>query len=306
MLETLFDMSEPQITPNSPKAWLLAARPKTLAAAAVPVMVGLALAWRDTGQDAFSVIPAVLCVLFAFIMQVDANFINDYFDCLKGNDDETRLGPLRACSQGWIEVRLMRRAIVLTTVVACLVGLPLVLYGGLEMIIAGALCVLFCFLYTTVLSYWGLGDLLVMVFFGIVPVCLTYYLQTSAFAFDVFMASVSCGLVIDTLLIVNNYRDIENDRRAGKKTMIVRIGAEAGRMSYFMSGLFAVLIGLVFLLSGNVMAFAMPFVYLALHFFAYLKMVRINKGKALNGVLGDTARNIFIYGLLVSLGILIG
>lgn len=299
-------MSEQLIIPNSPKAWLLAARPKTLAGAAVPVMIGLALAWRDAGQEAFSAIPAVLCVLFAFIMQIDANFINDYFDCLKGNDDETRLGPRRACSQGWIDIGRMRRAIAVTTIVACLVGLPLVLYGGLEMVIVGALCVLFCFLYTTVLSYWGLGDLLVMVFFGIVPVCLTYYLQTSAVALDVFMASVACGFVIDTLLIVNNYRDMENDKRAGKKTMIVRIGADAGRMSYFMSGLLAVLIGLVFLLKGNVMAFAMPFVYLVLHFFTYLKMVRINKGKALNGVLGDTARNMFIYGLLVSLGVLIG
>lgn len=299
-------MKERIITANSAMAWMLAARPKTLSGAAVPVMIALSIAWHDIGSEAFNVVPAILCVLFAFIMQVDANFINDYFDYIKGNDDETRLGPRRACAQGWISVGKMRRAILITTLAACAVGLPLVLYGGLEMIAVGVLCVLFCFLYTMVLSYWGLGDLLVMVFFGIVPVCLTYYLQASRVTLEVFLASVACGFVIDTLLIINNYRDIENDKRAGKKTLIVRIGADAGRMAYFMSGVIAVLLGLVFLFNGMLLAFALPLIYFVLHFFTYLKMERINKGKALNLVLGDTARNMFIYGLLVSLGVLIG
>lgn len=299
-------MEERSIKVNSPKAWLLAARPKTLTGAAVPVMIALALAWRDIGCDAFTVVPALLCLLFAFIMQIDANFINDYFDCLKGNDDETRLGPRRACAQGWIRVDTMRCAIAITTVLACCVGLPLVIYGGVEMILVGMLCVLFCFLYTTVLSYLGFGDVLVMLFFGVVPVCVTYYIQTSCLTVEAFLASVACGLVVDTLLIVNNYRDIENDIRAGKNTLIVKIGAGAGRVLYFFTGMIAVLIGCVFLTDGHVCAFLLPFIYLAFHYFAYRKMVRINKGKALNIVLGDTARNIFIYGLLVSLGILIG
>lgn len=299
-------MNEQTIIVNSAKAWMLAARPKTLTGAAVPVMIALALAWRDGGGEAFAAVPAVLCVLFAFIMQIDANFINDYFDNLRGNDDKTRLGPRRACAQGWITVGAMRRAILLTTAVACLTGLPLVLYGGWEMVAVGALCVLFCFLYTTVMSYLGLGDVLVMVFFGIVPVCLTYYLQTSCVTLEVLLASIACGFVIDTLLIVNNYRDIENDRKAGKKTLIVRIGATAGRRAYFISGLLAVLIGVVFVLKGNIFAFILPLAYLVLHYFTYLKMVRINRGKALNMVLGDTARNMFVYGLLVAAGVLIG
>lgn len=285
---------------------MLAARPKTLAGAAVPVMIALALSWRDAGRDVFAVVPAVLCVLFAFIMQIDANFINDYFDFLKGNDDETRLGPRRACAQGWIAVGAMRRAIIITTTLACCVGLPLVLYGGVEMILVGVMCVLFCFLYTTALSYLGLGDVLVLLFFGIVPVCVTYYLQTSALTVEVFCASVACGLVIDTLLLINNYRDIDNDERAGKKTLVVRIGAAAGRALYFCAGIAAVLMGGVFLFRGHTLAFALPFVYLLFHYFTYRKMVRINKGKALNIVLGETARNMFIYGLLVSLGVLLG
>lgn len=298
-------MDDKQITLNSPKAWLLASRPKTLTGAAVPVMIGLAFAGRDLGIADFCWMPALLCILFAFIMQIDANFINDYFDFVRGNDDETRLGPRRACAQGWISPKSMRRAIVITTAIACCIGLPLVFYGGLEMILVGVFCVLFCFLYTTTLSYLGLGDVLVLVFFGIVPVCVTYYLQTEHFTVEVFAASIACGFVIDTLLLINNYRDIDNDIKAGKKTLVVRVGAEAGRTAYLCSGVMATLIGLLFLFNGHICAFVLPLFYLIPHYAAYRKMVRINKGKALNMVLGDTARNMFIYGLLLAVGILL-
>lgn len=298
-------MEENIVILNSPKAWMLAARPKTLAGAAVPVMIGLALAYADVGWQGFKLLPAMLCVLFAFIMQVDANFVNDYFDCLKGNDDETRLGPRRACAQGWISMKAMRRGIAFTTVLACVVGLPLVFYGGLDMIVVGALCVVFCFLYTIKLSYIGLGDVLVLVFFGIVPVCLTYYLQTATVTLETFLASLACGFVIDTLLLVNNYRDIDNDRKTGKRTLVVRVGGQTGRRLYFISGLLAVLMGMMFLFNGHPFAFILPLVYLFMHYKAYRKMVHINKGKALNHVLGDTARNMFVYGLLISLGLLV-
>lgn len=298
-------MDENVIILNSPRAWMLAARPKTLTGAAVPVMIGLALAWRDAGALAFNVVPAVLCVLFAFIMQIDANFINDYFDYLKGNDDETRLGPRRACAQGWVSLKAMGRAIALTTALACAVGLPLIIYGGVWLIAVGVLCVIFCFLYTTRLSYLGLGDVLVLVFFGLVPVCMTYYVQTLTVTFGVVLASVACGFVIDTLLLVNNYRDVDNDKKSGKRTLVVMVGAKTGRKLYLASGLFAVLIGVVYIVNGNIMAFALPLVYAAIHYATYRKMVRINKGKALNHVLGDTARNMFLYGLLVSIGLLL-
>ncbi len=296
-------MKEKDIKTNSARAWMLASRPKTLAGAAVPMMIGLSAAYRDVGSD-FNIVAALLCVAFAFIMQIDANFINDYFDFVKGTDDDKRLGPRRACAQGWITTSAMKRAIAVTTVLACMAGLPLVLYGGLEMILVGAVCVLFCFLYTTSLSYLGLGDALVLVFFGIVPICVTYYIQAETVTSEVLLASVSCGLVIDTLLIVNNYRDIDNDRRAGKKTLVVRVGADMGRKSYLITGILAVLVCSVFLFKGHVGTFLSPFPYLIFHYITYRKMVRINKGKALNAVLGDTARNMFIYGLLLSVGIL--
>jgi len=302
-------MTSENITQDSLKAWLLAARPKTLSGAAVPVMIGVALAFVDAqeyGDDVFSWIAAALCLLFAFIMQIDANFVNDFFDYTKGNDDSaSRLGPLRACTQGWVKIDSMKQAIASTTVLACLVGLPLVYYGGLEMILVGLLCVVFCFLYTTHLSYIGLGDVLVLVFFGIVPVCCTYYVQLHTMTWQVFIASVACGLVIDGLLIVNNYRDRYNDERDGKMTLVVRIGSEATEWLYLILGIAACLLGVIFWLNGHVLAFVLPLIYLLMHVYTWLKLRRINFGRQLNECLGETARNMFVYGLTVALGLLL-
>ena len=294
---------------NSPKAWLLAARPKTLTGAAVPVMIGLALAYVDAREyieGTFSWLAAGLCLLFAFIMQIDANFINDFFDFVNGADDkDTRLGPKRACAQGWVKLDSMKKAIALTTCIACAVGLPLVFYGGLEMVLIGLICVVFCFLYTTHLSYLGLGDVLVLVFFGIVPVCITYYIQLHTCTWQVFLASVACGLVIDALLLVNNFRDRDNDRAVGKNTLVVRIGETASLWLYLGVGVAACLLGFVFWLNGHVLAFLLPLLYLVLHLFTYLRIKRIHQGRMLNGCLGETARNIFVYGLAVAAGLLL-
>lgn len=302
-------MTEPLIKQNSLEAWILAARPKTLAGAAVPVMIGVALAFvdsREYPQGTFSILAATLCFLFAFVMQIDANLINDFFDYAKGTDDiEKRLGPRRACAQGWVSVDMMKRAIALTTCAACLIGLPLIFFGGMEMILIGIICVFFCFLYTTHLSYIGLGDALVIVFFGIIPVCISYYVQLHTCTIEVFMTSIACGLVIDSLLIINNYRDRDNDREAGKNTIVVRFGERFGLYAYLATGIAACLIGIIFLSESHVLAFVLPFIYLILHFFTYLKIKRIHRGKALNICLGETARNMFIYGICVSVGILL-
>ena len=303
-------MDEKNVKQNSLRAWLLAARPKTLTGAAVPVLIGLALAYVDMrdyyGVQNFSWTAAALCLLFAEVMQIDANFINDFFDFARGNDDaERRLGPLRACTQGWVSIGAMKQAIALTTVLACVVGLPLIFYGGLEMVLVGLFCVVFCFLYTTHLSYMGMGDVLVLLFFGIVPVSITYYIQLHTVTWQVFLASVACGLVVDGLLVVNNYRDRDNDREDGKLTLVVRLGAQLSRRLYLLLGVVAVLMGLVFWLNGHMLAFVLPFIYLVLHFYTYLKMVRINRGRELNACLGETARNILIYGLCVVAGLLV-
>ena len=302
-------MEERKIKTDSVQAWLLAARPKTLSGAAVPVMIGVALAWVDAFQyedGVFSWTAALLCLLFSFAMQIDANFINDFFDFAKGTDDvETRLGPRRACAQGWVKLDSMKKAIAFTTCLACVIGLPLVYYGGLEMILVGIFCVIFAFLYTTFFSYLGLGDLLVLVFFGIVPVCCSYYVQLHVVTAEVFLASIACGLVIDALLIVNNFRDRDNDRLAGKNTIIVRLGPKAGLQLYVGVGVAAIILGGTFWMNGHILASLLPLLYLVLHLFTYLKMKRIYQGKALNLILGETARNIFIYGILVSVGLLL-
>ena len=302
-------MEERKIKTDSVQAWLLAARPKTLSGAAVPVMIGVALAWVDAFQyedGVFSWTAALLCLLFSFAMQIDANFINDFFDFAKGNDDvETRLGPRRACAQGWVKLDSMKKAIAFTTCLACVIGLPLAYYGGLEMILVGIFCVIFAFLYTTFFSYLGLGDLLVLVFFGIVPVCCSYYVQLHVVTAEVFLASIACGLVIDALLIVNNFRDRDNDRLAGKNTIIVRLGPKAGLQLYVGVGVAAIILGGTFWMNGHILASLLPLLYLVLHLFTYLKMKRIYQGKALNLILGETARNIFIYGLCVTIGLLL-
>lgn len=288
---------------------MLASRPKTLAGAAVPVAIGLALAWADTPNAVhqFNWVAAILCLLFAFVMQIDANFVNDYFDYVKGTDDaERRLGPRRACAQGWVTPRAMRLAMAITTGIACAIGLPLVLYGGIEMILVGATCVVFCFLYTTYLSYVGLGDVLVIIFFGLVPVCITYYIQLHSCTWQVFVASAACGFVIDTLLIINNYRDRDLDREKGKTTIVVRLGAQNGRRLYLSCGITGCIGGIVFVLFGHPLAFALPLVtYLPLHASTYRKIVRIDRGKALNACLGETSRNMLVYGLAVCAGLLI-
>lgn len=302
-------MDETNVRVNSLKAWILAARPKTLTGAAVPVMIGIACAVAMYGWCGIRVVPAVLCILFALIMQVDANFINDYFDFMKGTDDEQRLGPKRACAQGWITASAMRSGLFVTTLLACIVGLPLVYYGGWEMIMVGLACVVFCFLYTISFSYIGLGDLLVLVFFGIVPVCMTYWLTApptalTSIPFAVVLMSIACGLIIDTLLVVNNYRDIENDRRAGKLTLIVRIGERGGLVLYLMLGL----VGTILAIVGVVLldwhdgqwTQSLLIIYTPFHTWAFNEMRYIRKGAELNRVLGMTARNMFIFGLLAS------
>lgn len=302
-------MDETNVRVNALKAWILAARPKTLTGAAVPVMIGIACAVAMYGWCGIRVVPAMLCMLFALIMQVDANFINDYFDFMKGTDDEQRLGPKRACAQGWITASAMRSGLFLTTLLACIVGLPLVYYGGWEMIMVGLACVVFCFLYTISFSYIGLGDLLVLVFFGIVPVCMTYWLTApptalTSIPFAVVLMSIACGLIIDTLLVVNNYRDIENDRRAGKLTLIVRIGERGGLVLYLMLGL----VGTILAIVGVVLldwhdgqwTQSLLIIYTPFHTWAFNEMRYIRKGAELNRVLGMTARNMFIFGLLAS------
>ena len=301
------------IETNSIKAWYLAARPKTLTAAAVPVLLGIALAYKDAQQ--IQALPALLCLLFAWVMQIDSNLVNDYFDFKHGNDDETRLGPKRACAEGWITLGAMKWGIILTTLLGCAIGFPLVLFGGWKMVIVGICCGVFCFLYTTCLSYLGMGDILVLLFFGIVPVCCTYYLvmpeTMQGVSMETVLVSVACGLVVDTLLILNNYRDHDNDLRAGKKTLVVHIGKKNAERLYCALGNLGIItiIGVTTyeVFQHEASSIFLPFaaLYIVLHNRTYMEMKKIGEGRELNRILGKTALNIFCFGIVSSL-IIIG
>lgn len=290
---------------NSIKAWVLAARPKTLAAAATPVLLGCSLAASD-GWLQF--IPALLCFLFAFTMQIDANFINDFFDYLKGSDREDRLGPERACAQGWITLNAMKHGIASATILSCIWGVIILFFSGLEMIPIGLLCILFAFLYTAgpyPLAYHGWGDVLVIIFFGFVPVGCTYYTMCHDWTWSVTIACMASGLVSDLLLMLNNYRDRDQDKISGKKTLVVRFGALAGRWMYLSLGLIACMLCLLFVITGHLWAAILPQLFLVPHLNTWQHMVKINKGKELNKVLGETARNIALFGILLSLGLIL-
>ena len=299
-----------EIKSNSLHAWLLAARPKTLTAAVIPVLLGSALAFSD-GQ--FKTTPALLCALFACGMQIAANFINDLFDYLKGSDREDRLGPKRACAEGWITPGAMKQGIGVMLLLSCLAGLGLLFTvwgqlppGGWELVVLGIVCILFAFLYTTILSYRGWGDLLVLVFFGFVPVAGTYYVQAYTLNMDVVVLSLVSGLAIDTLLMVNNYRDREQDAISGKRTLVVRFGEAFGRNMYLGLGIAAVLLCLWFVYTGRLTPLEFiwaPCVYFYLHALTWRRMVSIRSGEKLNRILGETSRNMLFLGLLLAVAL---
>lgn len=295
---------------NSPRAWLLAARPKTLSAALIPVCTASALA---VAAGRFSAPECLLCMLFAVLMQVAANFINDLFDFLKGSDRDDRLGPERACAQGWISVRAMRAGIAVALAAACAAGLLLVALALRRvpeawpwLLGAGAACGVFAFLYTTLLSYCGLGDVLVWVFFGFVPVCGTYFVQAGRLDPAVWWLAAGCGLVTDTLLVLNNYRDRDADRLSGKRTLVVALGERFGSALYLGQGLAGCACVAVLALYGHTWAAVLPLLYLPPHYLTWREMTAIRTGRALNRVLGLTSRNMLVFALLTVLALLAG
>lgn len=289
---------------NSVKAWLLAARPKTLAAGSVPVLVASGLAVH---YGRFQWIPALLCLLFALLAQIASNFSNDYFDYVKRTDNEHRLGPARAVASGWISPKRMLVGTLVVIGLACLFGLGLVYYGGWEMIAVGVCCVLALLAYTAgpwPLAYNGLGDLFVLTFFGFVAVVFSFYVQTGTFEPLVFLAGAIVGLPAVNILVLNNYRDRDNDAACRKRTTIVLFGEAFGRYFYLSNGFLAVLLCLFFW-KESVWAAILPALYLIPHHATWRKMCRIREGKALNALLGETARNLLIIGLLFTIGLLL-
>lgn len=293
------------------KAWLLATRPKTLTGAMIPVILGSALAYHDGVIKPWLVL---CCVLFAGFMQIAANMINDLYDYQKGTDREDRLGPERACAQGWITPEAMRKGIVVVVGLASLAGLAALWlcwnelpYYGVELLLTGIACIVFSFLYTYGLSYLGLGDVLVLLFFGLVPVCGTYYIQAHQITMPAMLLGTISGISIDALLVINNYRDRDQDRISGKRTIIVLGGEKFGRYLYLSIGLIAAALSILlgYLIEGKMLFFQIAvYAYLILHISAWIQMNKIRSGKALNHILGLTSRNMFLFALLLAIAII--
>lgn len=218
--------------------WLEATRPKTLPAAATPVFIGTALAHQDM---VFDWRPAVLCLVFALLVQVGTNFANDYLDGVKGSDTKDRLGPRRAVASGLIPASLMKRVAIGILVLAFCLGLGLVAFGGWALILIGLASVVCAWLYTGgpyPLAYNGLGDLFVVLFFGLIAVSFTYYVQAGAFSLDSLTMGFACGLLVNNLLVINNLRDVEEDRASRKRTLVVILGRRFALRQYFFAVVF--------------------------------------------------------------------
>ena len=292
---------------NSPHAWFLAARPKTLTGAAVPVMIGIALAFHDAGTEDFRIIPAILCMLFAFVMQIDANFINDYVDFINGTDDETRIGPERACAMGWISPQAMRIGIGVSLTLAMFIGLYAVfaffeVFGHMPwpMFGVGLLCMVFAFLYSTYCSYHALGDLLVLVFFGFIPVAGTYYLHfATCNEAGLWPIALGCGTAMCTLLTVNNIRDRHQDKEHGKTTLVVVCGEKLGFLLYLIYGLIAAACQGYFLSRHTAIGIATGTAAATCIFnlLAFMRIKKIGNGKKLNKMLAVTSLIILFYGV---------
>ena len=286
-------------------SWLIASRPRTLLAAFVPVMVGSAVAFNEGKLKIILSLSALLCSL---LIQVGTNFTNDLYDFLKGSDTTKRKGPRRVLASGLIYVGEMKTAIVLTFFTAFLIGLFLVYHGGFVILVIGILSILAGLAYTAgpyPLAYNALGDIFVFMFFGIIGTVGTYYLHTNDLSIVSFISSIPVGALVTNILVVNNYRDIEEDKTAGKKTLAVKLGKNFTRYQFIFLIVLSFLVPLILFIFFNVSIFIfLPYLTLPIAY-KVISMIYTLNGTQLNSTLELTARLSAIYGLLFSAGIIL-
>ncbi|WP_303335623.1 1,4-dihydroxy-2-naphthoate octaprenyltransferase [uncultured Duncaniella sp.] len=281
--------------------WIEAMRLRTLPVSLAGVIYAGALgvlSWR------FDVIPWGMCVAFALLAQVASNFANEYYDFKAGLDKAGRVGPRRGVTEGDITPEAMKYATFGTLGVACLIGVALVaMYGQWWMYVAGVATALGVIAYSAgpyPLSRHGLGEVAVVFFFGIVPVVLTYMLMGGPFGWWLLAAAVGLGLMGANVLVVNNYRDMDDDRAVGKRTLAVVIGRRGMSSLYLANGFMAVMLTLPEWVAAARMGWLCPCVYLILHVALYTRLVR-SRGEALNPLLGMTACLMMLYAVMFTL-----
>jgi 1,4-dihydroxy-2-naphthoate octaprenyltransferase len=282
------------------RKWIEAMRLRTLPVSVAGVLAGCGCAvW----QDGFSLFPALLCLLFALSAQIASNFGNEYYDFKNGVDRKGREGFRRGVTEGDISPRMMKYATFFMLGLAAVIGCLLLLYGSFWLVLVGGIILLFALAYSAgpyPLSHHGLGDITVVIFFGVIPVTFTCYLQTGGWGqLPVLLTtSVAIGLLAANVLIVNNYRDKEDDEAVGKHTTVVLFGRKAMSLVYLFSGILAMAIMTPLWMQMPLWALFVPLVFLLLHLFTWRRMSS-SRGAALNPLLGRTALNLLTFTLLL-------
>ncbi len=269
-------------------------RLRTLPVSVAGVVTGTGLAILN---DSFKWLPALLCLIFAILAQISSNFANEYYDFKDGLDRPGREGPRRGVTEGDITPSAMKIATFATLALACCVGLWLVLYGGWWLLLVGAVIAIGAIAYSAgpyPLSRHGLGEVAVLIFFGIIPVNLTYYVQTLEWDYAVQQAAFAIGLMAANVLIINNYRDVDDDRDVGKRTLAVIFGKEVMASIYLFNGYIAIGFMLPLWIMLPVWSWIVPLIYMGVHTMLWFKMHN-RSGASLNPLLGLTAIAMLLY-----------
>lgn len=287
------------------KVWFNATRPRTLTASVIPVVVASAYAAYN---GVFRWEPALICLLFGLMMQVVSNYANEYYDFKKGADTAERQGPVRAVAAGLISPREMFVATYGLLAIAFLLGLTLLAYGGIWLIAVGVVVALAAVLYSAspfAFAYLGLGDVAVFLFYGVVAVNGTYYVQAQTLDWNIFVISCALGLIINNILLVSNYRDYEEDTKTGKKTLVVRFGRGYAQRQFIAS--YAVAFALVvYLWSRGLPIWILgSLVLIPFAWQLYQNMRNASELKEHLALLGRTSKMVLYFGVLSALGLLI-
>ena len=288
------------------KIWIEALRLRTLPVSLSGVVIAVALAHYS---GCLQWTPAVLCLLFALLAQIVSNLANEYYDYLRGADKKGRVGPRRGVTEGDIKPDTLKWVTVCTLAAACAVGCGLLFYCPWWLLVVGVVIALAALAYSAgpyPLSYHGLGEAAVFVFFGLVPVNLTYFIQSGTFDAIVVFASISIGLMGVNVLLVNNYRDMEDDIDAGKHTSVVIFGRKLAATAYLINGFVAVSIlsplWVRLTLFSSWLCLVPAVVYLAIHTANWWKLCH-STGAALNPLLGATARAMLLFTALLAVAL---
>ncbi len=292
-------------TMNTWQIWWLASRPKTLPAAASGVVMGSALAWMD---HSFQVLPALAALCVALLLQIGSNVANDVYDFERGADTSKRHGPLRVTQAKLLTPEQVKRGMWIIFGLAALFGLYLAFLRGWPLIIIGLAAIISAIAYTGgpfPLGYYGLGDVFVFIFFGLAAVAGTYYVQTGSVSSAAWWMSVPIGLIVTAILVVNNLRDLEHDRAAGKHTLAVMMGAGGSHIQYVLCLAIAYLI-LPILIFLKIVPVATLLTWLSLPLaWKSLRTVFTQQGKPLNAALAGTGQTALAYSVLFWLGIVL-